>query len=130
VVNARVGKTRAPGPSDDLAFEAAVRLAGDCEHGIVGGSVVRSWAGSPGCVFCRLGNRDSWITPRYVAAAVPGPPPPPPVYAGHGVFVCEFGIVHARCRCRDCTERAVQCDIPDKHRPKPPRRRRARARSA
>ena len=122
----RLGKGHWSGPpaeSDDLAYSATVRLAGECDHGVVGGAVIRPWVGNPSCSVCRRSNPENWRPVLYLTTSDPAPPAGAD-YGGHGVFVCQYGIVHGRCRCFDATERTVPCDRPAEHRPRPARRRR------
>lgn len=122
----RLGKGHWSGPpaeSEDLAYAATVRLAGECSHGVIGGAVIRPWTGSVSCSMCRRGNPETWRRVPYLTTVDPAPPAAT-VESAHGVMVCEYGIVHGRCQCGDGTERAVPCDRPTQHRPRPARRRR------
>ena len=34
-------------------------------------------------------------------------------HSGHGTKVCQFGVVHSRCRCIDETYLWIQCPTPE-----------------
>ena len=100
--------------ADRAAYAATCLAAGPCIHDEPGGDVVRPWVGTPACPFCRQRHRVHWQPVR------PLPPPERPVIGSvlaHGVQVCQFGMVHARCRCDHDTRVSIVCDAPDRHAP-------------
>lgn len=110
--------------ADRAAYAATCLLAGPCIHDQPGGDVIRPWCGTPACAFCRRRHRVHWQPVREDHE-------PPEQLAGpvlaHGVQVCEFGMVHARCRCDHDTRVAIVCDAPDRHAPHGKRRALVRA---
>lgn len=104
----------------DAAYAATCLVAGPCIHDEPGGDVIRPWCGTPACPFCRRRNRVHWQPVRQP----PAPPLPPAAGPGlaHGVQVCQYGQVHARCRCDHDTILDIVCDSPDRHAPHGKRR--------
>jgi hypothetical protein len=39
------------------------------------------------------------------------------LHSGHGIFICQFGTTHRRCRCPNENHVWIQCDTPEKCNP-------------
>jgi hypothetical protein len=35
-------------------------------------------------------------------------------HVGHGINVCEYGVVHSQCRCMNTTTHWIQCPTPER----------------
>lgn len=44
----------------NLAYNDALRTAGNCQHGVLGGELVRPWCGTPVCALCRRQHPVTW----------------------------------------------------------------------
>lgn len=51
-------------------YLAVVRKAGECDHGVDGGDVVRPWVMTPACPYCRRRHPQHWRFITTPASAV------------------------------------------------------------